>query len=694
VTEGLDVHRARVDVAAALRRVRWTQVLAVGATAVAFAGLTIATAFTAVDLHLPPDGAHYIADADSLLGQGARELRHPPGFPALVALVRPFAGRVDSFAWAMAVAMALLPVALHVLARRWFTFGPSLIGATTGSLMPVIGELYAWGGGATLLGTVMLVFAIAAMETWIERGGRIGFLVGACLAGIALSHALPLAMAAVILGVRWLVHLGARRRLSGGWDPLGWRGIASVAAVAVPVSLLVLPLHQGPGVSVGIPRATTSWSLLLWALGDHRIFWLIGILAIVGLQLSDRRGAVVVGATCLAIMIVFPALLEGDVTYANRAEYLGPIVLSLGIAGGAQALRDRTARRLPQLGRPVLAVVVALGIVAATAYLPKVVAAVPFYNAWLVRADVRLLASMSGEQGGVAASWRSNVYTDGIQLAWYIEGLAARPAYGSAHAALSNIESQFTSGLDMQRLFAGTDGLENGAIQVSAAPVGSSNDLGIQVASEGSHHPFLSLDTVQPKEGTRAKTSRSRVDGNVLISEFEDGDGGEAFIRHAVVDGHSVRVDLEASASDPGGSWGMDLVAAGDVPTMELTQSDDRVRGTVNIDGRVQRFSVTAVSGTELEISADVPAAIRVRSEDRDVAFVIRVSTEPDPGRIVAFDQGTILDRYDITDILVMKDTGLLPRFDADPCYERSRHSRNLMLYAVRAAGCRGTSNP
>ena len=53
--------------------------------AAALAALTVARLRGAVSLFLSPDGAHYLADADALLGHGVRAIAHPPAFPALVA---------------------------------------------------------------------------------------------------------------------------------------------------------------------------------------------------------------------------------------------------------------------------------------------------------------------------------------------------------------------------------------------------------------------------------------------------------------------------------------------------------------------------------------------------------------------------------------------------------------------------------
>ncbi|MDP9233905.1 MAG: hypothetical protein M3P01_05075, partial [Actinomycetota bacterium] len=107
------------------------------------------TLFTTVHVFLPPDGAHYIADADALRGAGVRPLRHPPLFPALVALFTLAFDDVSAFQVALFVSLALFIIGIYVLLRRWMTPEASLIGTAVGAFLPTTAEILGWGGGAT-----------------------------------------------------------------------------------------------------------------------------------------------------------------------------------------------------------------------------------------------------------------------------------------------------------------------------------------------------------------------------------------------------------------------------------------------------------------------------------------------------------------------------------------------------------------
>ncbi len=47
------------------------------------------------------------------------------------------------------------------------------------------------------------------------------------------------------------------------------------------------------------------------------------------------------------------------------------------------------------------------------------------------------------------------------------------------------------------------------------------------------------------------------------------------------------------------------------------------------------------------------------------------------------FDETTLLARYDVTNVLLWKDTGWEPRFDSSPRFQRSFQTSNLLVYEV-----------
>ncbi len=692
------VPRFRVNISA-VRRVDCGRFLVVAGLAALFAAVTVTKVQGLTPLFLPSDGAHYIADADSLLGEGVRELRHPPAFPMLIALVRPFVGEPNSFLWAMTISVALLVASLHTLLRRWLPFAPSLIGALAGSMIPIVGELFGWGGGATLLGCVMLILTLAAMESWIQRGGKRGFIVGAGLGVTALTHAFPFAVAAFAIVVRALALLVRRRRLGTGWDPLGWRGIASVAAVAVPAVLIAYPFYFGPTASLGGFRPSASWGLLMWALDDSLIILLLAIAAIVGIELSPHRGLVIYAACLSAIVLVFPAILEGHVTYANRVEYLVPIVSALGIGSLVAIARSRLPRTHWVGPAGLVSVVVLLGVVAFTAYLPKLATAVTYYNVWITPRDLPIFESLSSAEGTVATSWRVNDFSDGVLLSWFVEGLAKRPAFGPGDAFLANVPEQFEGGLDMQRLFAGVRGLENGALQVTASPPGSTADVSVQVRSAGFNYPFLIVRQTGSYP-VKPDSVISRIDGERIVWTFFDAEGRTVMERIAWLDGETLTLRYALEPDADRGDWSIELVPTsrigGSVTDVgglsKLTQQPHRVDGVMDVRGEALSFVVKGAHADIEQIRDGRAQVILIQASDRSsLEIQIRVEASSEPETVRAFEQQALLERYAISNVLVLRDTDWMSRFNLDPCYVRSDQSQRMVVYAVRAVTCGGS---
>ena len=118
---GVAVPRWRTDAVNRLRRVRWRGPLVAAFLGIVIALLTVERVSSLTGLFLTPDGGHYLADADAVLGDGARELRHPPLFPVLLAIVRAFAGELDGFLWTMALLVPILLWAHFVDNLRFVT---------------------------------------------------------------------------------------------------------------------------------------------------------------------------------------------------------------------------------------------------------------------------------------------------------------------------------------------------------------------------------------------------------------------------------------------------------------------------------------------------------------------------------------------------------------------------------------------
>src|SRR5262249_49935736 len=101
----------------------------VGVCTLSLVGITLERLTGSVSLFLSPDGAHYLAAADTLLGNGVRPVAHPPAFPLLVAAARAVVDQPGQVHVALAVSLGLFVVALYVLCRQFAGFSASIAGA-------------------------------------------------------------------------------------------------------------------------------------------------------------------------------------------------------------------------------------------------------------------------------------------------------------------------------------------------------------------------------------------------------------------------------------------------------------------------------------------------------------------------------------------------------------------------------------
>ena len=240
------------------------------ATAVTAYCLTaVLTIRHSIAVYLPPDAAHYLGEADNFLGRGVLGFTHPPAFPLLTAAARAAVGPLSAVLVAMAVGLALAYVSIYLLLRQWLPVFPALFGTSVGLLMPITAELLGWAGGAELLGFAFGMLTLACFEWWCRCGGYRGFAVGVAFGLTIMSHPFGALVAALCLGVRWIVEITHRRRLDTGWEPTGLRGLCSVLVATAPLAVYSLSYYTGvdsPGsVTLGLPAPSTLSTLLTWS---------------------------------------------------------------------------------------------------------------------------------------------------------------------------------------------------------------------------------------------------------------------------------------------------------------------------------------------------------------------------------------------------------------------------------------------
>src|SRR5689334_7522595 len=116
--------------------------------------LVVLAAMTSVRIYLVPDAGLYLADADSLTGNGVVGLRHPPLFPVLLAITR-FVVRDDLAAIRLAfvAVVSIVTICAYVFMRgRTGSKAGDLAATAVFAMAPTTAEAVGWYGASGLLG--------------------------------------------------------------------------------------------------------------------------------------------------------------------------------------------------------------------------------------------------------------------------------------------------------------------------------------------------------------------------------------------------------------------------------------------------------------------------------------------------------------------------------------------------------------
>ncbi len=649
-----------------------------------------------VSLYLTPDAAHYLADADALVGRGVRELRHAPLFPLLLLVVRSIVhDPVAAVLVALGVALAFLQVALYLLARCWVSPGPALLASALAAMSPITAELLGWQGGATLVGMAAVALSVSAMERWVGGHPWGGALTGASLGVTALAHPFLLAVAAWCVTLRWIVHIGAHRRPSNGWGPTGLRGIV-VALVTFEVFLgAALPVYrrlQGGGhFALQIPRLDAVTSMLGWATGG-RLATALLIVAVVGAVAFRSPGPLAVVTAVGTLFVVMGAAVNASTDYVSRIAYVLPVAVAAGLAAALHLAGDplRIVRSWfvrPRAAAAILLVALVGGL-GFGGYGPRIERSASYYQ-WLQPDDVDVLEGLARRTGTVATSWRGNDYGSGVVASWYVEGLARRAAFGPTAPYLSLIPEQVSTGAAVQQVFAGAEGLQNGALQVATGPSGTHAGPAIQVWSGGLYRPLLFANTLVDEHPVPLSLDTRRVVGEREIAVIHGAAGAEVMRQELRLQGG--RLDMTYELADPaqGGDWDLFLWPAYGFPWTDAANlGGDTVAATVELPDETVDIAITSPGAEVSAVAQDerygMPA-VRVQAGDVDrLTITVDVAARSRPGAIESFDQRAIIERHDITDVLVLKDTGWRARFDRDECYRRGEETASLLVYRVQ----------
>jgi hypothetical protein len=688
--------------------------LVLSAAVTAYCLTAVFTINHASSVYLPPDGAHYLGEADNYLGTGVLDFTHPPAFPLLVAGARVVVGPLSGVLAAMVMGLALTYVSVYALLRQWLRVVPSLFGVSVGMLMPINAELVGWAGGAELLGLAFGVLTLACFEWWIRRGGRRGFAVGIAFGLTVLSHPFGALVAAACLGVRWIVEFSQKRHLDSGWEPTGLKGLCSAVAAAIPLGIFAINYYtkvQSPvATTLGLPAPAVLGQLLSWSSRENRVLLIISVAALGTAFIASNRGAISISAALAAVIILTPTLLQADTSYQARAIYYMPVLIAIG-GGYAWNLIARWSKRwtdVPRwyvLGGVLLVVIpVAIGTVG---FAPRIQVAVPFYGR-LQPDDVRLLDTLHGQPGAVATSWSGGNVAEGASMSWYVSGLARRYAYGPSGPWLEDQPVELQSGRDMQRAFSGVVGIDDTALQLSAQPAPSGTgsivagpyrpETDIQASVPGVYggfmFPLLILNTNgdQYPFSVQPQLASADISNGNLAWSYPSLSGGRGVQETLTLHGRQVAVDFRA-ASSSAGPWKIYLRPAAGQQWSNLDISKRSISVDETIGGRIVSTTIqSATPKTQFQYLPVDPItgaqALAIDTSSAELRFTLEMagSAQPAP-RATSFDQSVILSHYNVSEVVVFKSSGVQDLFDS-ACFSQGAESSSLVVFHFHARTC------
>lgn len=682
---------------------RWRSPLAeIGGVVVAAAGLA-AVVVVAVrrrtDLYLPLDAAHYLAEAEQLAGRtDVLSFGHPPAFSALVVAADAVGSRYDAVLVAMAVSLAVFGAACYWLFRQWCRPGPSAVGALVAALLPIQAEILGWGGGANLVGLGLAVAAMAATEAWVRSHRAWGWVVGLLVGATFAAHPFALAVALFVCGGRVVVDIAGRRRVDlRSWAPNGVLGWISVAIASIPGVLVSWTYYTGvqePGtVSLGAPTLRSLSDLLAWV-GRENVAFLAAQVAALALPLFlRRRPPFAMTALISAVVLFVTVLVRADASYQSRVMYLLPVLVGAGVAifGPVASKWFAAASGWSPSITGVVASVALVAVVAQLGFVARLKVALEYYGR-IGLDDLPALESLEGSDGVVAASWFGQSYAEPTN--WFANGVSRRVSWAPIGPWLSTFEEERQAGAALQRFFAGQVGLDNGTVQVAATGTASgSYALQIGIHARDFVFPVALLDQARTRLPFPIVSASARLDGQTIVLALGGGDGERAELR-VTIDAATVTMEGSVDASDAG-SW--HLVFS---PPPGLPWSTQLLGGGA---ARSRQF----VSGVDLEATMTLTAAERPgisraygpgQPVDFDALQAQAVSWQwlsssrglPAPGPTTTFDEVSIAGSWDLTDIVVWRNTGISDRFEG-PCYRRLAGSDDLVVFHM-TKGCRTPS--
>ena len=632
-------------------------------------------------IYATADAGHYLADADALLGQGVRDLRHLPLFPALVAGTNVL---FDDRATIVVAALALVSVMFvsFYLAVRG-RFGHSLgepIGAVIFAGSTTTAEALGWYGGAMLLGLGLLPLASRVVDDALALGSRRRLTLAAVFcAATAYTHPLPLALLAIACTGSVVMLVFDRRRGGGSTWAQAVAGRAAVIGLAtgaslIPVWAFVGALQSPVDLTWSPEQLELIWN---WAFRENPMLWigllLLGLVAAASCVASGHqsRRVVTVAVVLAALAVATTVFIAGDRSYTTRSLY----ILAFPAALGATWLLSMLERR-PADGPRQAAIAAAAGATLCALVLvgfgQHLSVSVPYYNqATPDEFDgIRHLRDVDADT--VLVTPRGGDRNAGTLFGWLIEGFAEQRAVGPGRPYIFLLDSARTESLDSERLLAGSEVLEVGSVRLGIER--SSHVVTFQVRIKDDWVPAWTL-RIPYRAGEPPGTIVTDPGSQRLVVDPND-----ALTLSVRTDAAEVQVEVEWDAARSG----VHLSPSYFLPT----RASDR-RG-------VQRVEQTTPEGPLLTM-LDGPHARLEREDapDRSWRYASAATTgrrqltltfsgaDPSQGGPQAYDAETLASDLGISHVFAWRESEEAGRLATRPCLRRSFANRSVIIYEV-----------
>ena len=467
-------------------------------------------------VYLTGDAGHTLADGDAFLGHGVREMRHPPVFPAVTAIVHAFSSDLGAIRYLALLAVAAMPLACYLFVRgRTGSPHGDITAALVFGFAPPTAEAVGYYGVVMLVGIVFAILAMRTIQDWLDaptvpRAVLAGSLIGAT----ALAHPLGLAwlvQVSFFAGLANVVCVARRPREQRSTQIAGWLKTAP-ALVAITLVAGFGSLRFGQRLDNDVAFSFDLHRLRTidqFGFRDNPQLW-VGLMlaACVVLPLSAWRGSS--GRRSLAVWAfaagIVPAIdlvsLRSHISYENRQVYL--LALPAAVCAGlvvSACVRARVEFRVVSAVAIALAVL-GVTVLAADAFDNRVAVALPYYNR-VTRDELDAIRWIRDHKGPVIVTSKSDYFYEGARYAWMLEGLARVKAIAPGEGFYNIIDIARRESDDAALVGAGTVGAFDQDTLVAA--VGGGRGVRLFVRSDHSWYPVATIGI--GREGTTPRVA-------------------------------------------------------------------------------------------------------------------------------------------------------------------------------------------